>query len=92
MHITRHSLRWIALLAITTSGCGQTGALYLPDRAPEEVAVPTQSDSESAENKTEERQDRRGTHEAPASDTEAPVTPPDPSGATETPQSGPGDR
>lgn len=92
MHITRHSLQWIALLAIMASGCGQTGALYLPDRGPESASAPAGSDSESAESTTEERQDRRGTHEAPASDTEAPVTPPDPSGPTQTPQPLPGDR
>lgn len=92
MHQMRHLLHLIALLAIVCSGCGQTGALYLPDQGKSTPATSAPSDSESAETDTEGRPKQRGaTQDAPASDTETPVTPPDPDRPAQTPQ-GPGVR
>ncbi|NLG77617.1 MAG: lipoprotein [Xanthomonadaceae bacterium] len=81
----RHSLLSIALLTIACSGCGQTGALYLPDRRSESVSeTPAQSDSPSTE-REEKRQDRRGEHDRPAAGTDTPVTLPDPDRPAQTP-------
>jgi predicted small lipoprotein YifL len=69
----------VPVIALTLCACGQTGSLYLPDRPREQVpsqSAPTEGDSDSTA--SQERKDRRGTQDAPASDTPTPVSPPDP--------------
>ena len=86
MNLMRHSVCSIALLTIVCSGCGQTGALYLPDRRSESASeTPAQSDSRSTEREAEKRQDRRGPQDLPATGTDAPATLPDPDRPAQTP-------
>ncbi|MFO7304466.1 MAG: lipoprotein [Gammaproteobacteria bacterium] len=90
MHSRRHRLNSVALLALCLSACGQTGPLYLPERT-DPVSVPPAAASGAAE--TEETQherqqrSRRGTHDAPASDTHTPVNQPDPAQPSQSPPS-----
>ncbi|MFZ2507149.1 MAG: hypothetical protein WAW79_01570 [Steroidobacteraceae bacterium] len=67
MPITRHSLRLAPALFLAAAGCGQTGALYLPDagvETPVEVrtsptpALPPAPAKEDEEEKNDKPQDR----------------------------------
>jgi predicted small lipoprotein YifL len=63
MPITRHSLRLAPALFLATAGCGQTGALYLPDagvETPVEIRTsPTPApETAPAEDDGEEKKDK----------------------------------
>lgn len=65
----------IALLWLL--GCGQTGPLYLPDRAPEQ-AQPEQLPTNPTPESRRDRKTQPATDDVPATDTQSPASPPDP--------------
>jgi predicted small lipoprotein YifL len=69
------------LLALFTLGlmaaCGQTGPLYLPDRSAEQVQ-PEQLPTNPTPESRRDRKTQPGTDDVPATDTQTPVSPPDP--------------
>jgi len=75
MQVRHFLLPLFALLLVT--GCGQTGPLYLPDRSGEQVQ-PEQLPTNPTPESRRDRKTQPGTDDVPATDTQTPVSPPDP--------------
>jgi predicted small lipoprotein YifL len=65
------------LLCAWLIGCGQTGPLYLPERSGEQVQ-PEQLPTNPTPESRRDRKTQPGTDDVPATDTQTPVSPPDP--------------
>jgi predicted small lipoprotein YifL len=95
MHSSRHILSTLTLAALFAAGCGQTGRLYLPDEPREQLPPQTDgasSGTEPADSDSERRKKQPATDDTPASDTQTPVSPPDPDRPAAPPPPEPQDR
>jgi len=78
MHLPR-PIPTLLTFALLASGCGQTGALYLPDSRRDETSASTPaSDNQPAGEDSQNRKQRAGSESTPATDTHTPTSPPDP--------------
>lgn len=87
MHLSRHMICVLIFTFASLAGCGQTGPLYLPDSRREQL--PPQTDEAAsgtqAESEDDQRKKRPATDDVPATDTQSPVSPPDPDRPAQTP-------